>query len=205
MLISFCRETYSSPEGAGQNSPGRKPWARIKDPKSPEGAKQKVNDRNELRRPYRAYQTFYHCPRVSPWALLRRPFGTKTYVSRQKLINKFPVEKLRVGAKISLHSGASAGRTDARRRDAGDVVHPRVATTPQRPTRLRAPCKHSNLHIFTLGALRQAALCAKQLLHSVSNTTTIFYLVERECKNAIIVLNDFMSFGIFLDLNEMKL
>jgi hypothetical protein len=57
-LVSVAKP-ISSPEGAGQNSPGRKPWARIKDPKSPE-AKQKVNDKNELRRPYRAYPTFYH-------------------------------------------------------------------------------------------------------------------------------------------------
>jgi hypothetical protein len=71
-----------------QNSPGRKPWVRITDPKSPEGAKQKVNDKNDLRRPYRAYHTFYHSPRVSPWALLHRPFGTKTYVSRQKLARR---------------------------------------------------------------------------------------------------------------------
>jgi hypothetical protein len=40
---------------------------------------------------------------------------------------------LRARAKISLHSGASAGRADARRRDAGDVVHLRVATTQQMP------------------------------------------------------------------------
>ena len=46
---------------------------------------------------------------------------------------------LRVRAKISSHSGASAGRADARRRDAGDVLHRRGAATPQMPARRRAP------------------------------------------------------------------
>jgi hypothetical protein len=54
---------------------------------SPEGAKQKVNENNDLRRPCGAYQMFYHCPRVSPWTLRQRRFGTKTYVSRQKQTN----------------------------------------------------------------------------------------------------------------------
>ena len=47
--------------------------------------------------------------------------------------------RLRVRAKISSHSGASAGWADARRRDAGDVVHLRVAATQQMPARRRAP------------------------------------------------------------------
>ena len=46
---------------------------------------------------------------------------------------------LRGCAKISSHSGASAGRADARRRDAGDVVHRRGAATQQMPARRRAP------------------------------------------------------------------
>ena len=57
------------------------------------------------------------------------------------------VSKLRVRARITLHSGASAGRADARRRDAGDVVHLRVAATQQVPARRRAPegCRLSEL------------------------------------------------------------
>ena len=56
---------------------------------------------------------------------------------------------LRVRAKISSHSGASAGRADARRRDAGDVVHRRGAATQQMPARRRAPkgCRLSELPI----------------------------------------------------------
>jgi len=56
---------------------------------------------------------------------------------------------LRVRAKISSHSGASAGRADARRRDAGDVAHRRGAPTPQMPARRRAPegCRLSELQI----------------------------------------------------------
>jgi len=47
---------------------------------------------------------------------------------------------LRVRAKINSHFGASAGRADARRRDAGDAgVHRRGAATPQMPARRRAP------------------------------------------------------------------
>ena len=46
---------------------------------------------------------------------------------------------LRVRAKISLHSGASGGWADERRRGAGDVVHCRAAATQQMPARRRAP------------------------------------------------------------------
>jgi pyruvate-formate lyase len=47
--------------------------------------------------------------------------------------------ELRGCAKIISHSGASAGWADARRRDAGDVVHRRGAATQQMPSRRRAP------------------------------------------------------------------
>src|SRR5205814_5780547 len=47
---------------------------------------------------------------------------------------------LRARAEINSHFGASAGRADARRRDAGDVGHRRgAATTPIRALRRRAP------------------------------------------------------------------
>src|SRR5207247_3297824 len=52
----------------------------------------------------------------------------------------------RVRAKISWHFGASAGRADARRRDAGDVVtfsrsgNAADACPPPRPAGLRLPC-----------------------------------------------------------------
>jgi hypothetical protein len=49
------------------------------------------------------------------------------------------IKNLGFAQKINLHSGASAGWADARRRDAGDVVHLRVATTQQMPARRRAP------------------------------------------------------------------
>ena len=49
------------------------------------------------------------------------------------------VRSLRGCAKINSHFGASAGRADARRRDAGNVVHCRGAATPQTPARRRAP------------------------------------------------------------------
>jgi hypothetical protein len=49
------------------------------------------------------------------------------------------VPDLRGCAKISSHSGANAGWADARRRDAGDVVHRRGAATQQMPSRRRAP------------------------------------------------------------------
>jgi hypothetical protein len=57
------------------------------------------------------------------------------------------VKILRTRAKISLHSGASAGWADARRRDAGDVIHRRAAATQQMPARRRAPkgCRLSDL------------------------------------------------------------
>jgi hypothetical protein len=59
-------------------------------------------------------------------------------------------QELRVRAKISLHSGASAGWADARRRDAGDVVHRRGAATQQMPFRRRAPqgCRLSELQFL---------------------------------------------------------
>src|SRR5207249_8992268 len=47
---------------------------------------------------------------------------------------------LRARAEINSHFGASAGRADARRRDAGDVGHRRgAATKPIRALRRRAP------------------------------------------------------------------
>jgi hypothetical protein len=46
---------------------------------------------------------------------------------------------IRACVKINSHFGASAGRADARRRDAGDVVHRRGAATQQMPARRRAP------------------------------------------------------------------
>ncbi len=46
---------------------------------------------------------------------------------------------LRARAEINSHFGASAGRADARRRDAGDVGHRRGAATKQMPARRRAP------------------------------------------------------------------
>ena len=56
---------------------------------------------------------------------------------RQRNVGRIP---LRVRARISWHFGASAGRADARRRDAGDAaVHRRGAATKQMPARRRAP------------------------------------------------------------------
>jgi hypothetical protein len=74
----------------------------------------------------------------------------------RKLGTIISVLSLRVCAKISLHSGASAGRVDARRRDAGDVVHLRIATTPQMPARRRAPqgCRLSELQ-YSMSASRR--------------------------------------------------
>ncbi len=47
---------------------------------------------------------------------------------------------LRARSRIDSHSGASAGRADARRRDAGDIsVYRRGAATKQMPARRRAP------------------------------------------------------------------
>src|SRR5213592_3546826 len=46
---------------------------------------------------------------------------------------------LRARAEINSHFGASAGRADARLRDAGDVGHRRGAATKQMPARRRAP------------------------------------------------------------------
>jgi hypothetical protein len=61
-----------------------------------------------------------------------------------------PLDKnnlLKACAKISSHFGASAGRGDARRRDAGNVVHCRGAATPQMPAPRRAPKGGWHKHI----------------------------------------------------------
>jgi hypothetical protein len=59
------------------------------------------------------------------------------------------------GSRKNKFSGASAGRADARRRDAGDVVHRRGAATQQMPARRRAPqgCRLSKLQ-YSMSASR---------------------------------------------------
>ena len=83
---------------------------------------------------------------------------------------------LRVRARISWHFGASAGRADARRRDAGDVVtssrsgNAADARPPPRPGGLRLPCLanyHSWLVMIQLG-IGAAAKCQIILARALS-------------------------------------
>src|SRR5919201_1881364 len=73
------------------------------------------------------------------WSLFTRQ---SSFVIRHSSIRMAPlrIAKLRARAEINSHFGASAGRADARRRDAGDVGHRRgAATKPIRALRRRAP------------------------------------------------------------------
>src|SRR5436190_15375147 len=76
----------------------------------------------------------------------------------------------RVRAKISWHFGASAGRADARRRDAGDVViSPRSgnaadACPPPRPAGLRLPCPATHLVLLLMILLGMGAAAKCQII-----------------------------------------
>jgi len=61
-LDGFCRETHSSPRRGEAEQPRALALGSDADCRSPERAKQKINGRNNLRRPYRAYHISYTCP-----------------------------------------------------------------------------------------------------------------------------------------------